>query len=142
MASVLCLGKEVTGMTEALLVRSGEQKGFIEMLAHEVHAAAPDEAAAYEIYVAQFLMAAIRYIVSSNGTDLAVSPTAAALQFAAMVPRIEGFCRIESERPELARQLFEKLWPAIANRIEQSYGMDRTTRPRQALHAPSTMFEM
>lgn len=129
-------------MTEALLVRSQEQERFIETLAHEVHAAAPDDALAYEAYIAQFLMAAIRYIVSANGVDLAISPTAATWRFAAMVPRIEGFCRIESERPELARRLFEKLWPAIAARVEQNYAMDRTTRPRQVLGAPSTLHEM
>lgn len=129
-------------MTEALLVRSQEQERFVETLVHEVHAAAPDDALAFEVYVAEFLMAAVRYIVSSNGADLAISPTAAARQFAAMVSRIETFSRIESERPELARRLFEKLWPAIAARVEQNYAMDRTTKPRQVLGAPSALHEM
>ncbi len=127
-------------MTEAWQVRSYKQQEFVGELVREVRVRADETAC--EVYIAEFLIALIRYIAAAHGNDLAIAPTDSSRQFAEMVPRIERFCRVDSERGYIAHRLFQGLESALSSWAQRGYLSDQIDQPKNVFGAPSAMSEI
>lgn len=129
-------------MTEAWQARSFEQQEFARSLAREVREYGDCLAPCYEFHIAEFLVAVLAYVAAAHRCPLPLSPSDAARQFGAMIPRIEQFCRVGSERTYVAHLLFKELECAIQTWADRDYLRDQIERPQAVFGAPSAMAEV
>lgn len=134
-------------MTEAWMVRSGDQQQFIERLHRGVQDEA-EESTRYTFFLLGFgikLLNELSSLLAKEGIPKEELPTIVQRIDQLMVrlrPEITQFARVPSEEPYLLWRLFEALSNSIAARSSGDYQREQMENPQAVFGAPSAMAEI